>query len=339
MVQRSIKGKIAFVAFLVGGITLAHYFTEWKVHHYHIFYQGLYFLPVILSGFWFGLRGALGTSLSISILYLPFTIINWNNFSADDFNSVMEMALYNAIALVLGMLRDREMVAQGRLWESERLAAVGKAVSCLAHDQKTPLIAIGGLGRLARKNIENNDSSFKEKLDIIVKEANRLEKMVNEMLDFSRPLDLHPTKGYIDNVVNESLLIISDLAQAKKVNVQNLHSQDLPLMFFDSDRMKQAFINLLTNAIEASPEEGTVSIYCYRKRKYLIVDVKDQGIGIPSDKREEVFSPFFTTKSGGTGLGLAIVKKIVEAHRGYLEVLGNPEKGVTFRVTIPSLGN
>jgi len=337
MASKRTKGKIAFVAFLVGGITLAHYLTEWKVHHYHIFYQGLYFLPVILSGFWFGLRGALGTSLSITILYLPFTIINWNSFSADDFNSAMEMVLYNVVALILGKLRDREIVAQGRLWQSERLAAMGKAVSCLAHDLKNPLIAIGGLGRLARKNIENNDSSFKEKLDVIVKEANRLEKMVKEMLDFSRPLELHPTKGYIDNVVNESLLIISDLAQAKKVNVQNLHSQDLPLMFFDSDRMKQAFINLLTNAIEASPEEGTVSIYCNRKRKNLIVDVKDQGIGIPSDKQEEVFSPFFTTKSGGTGLGLAIVKKIVEAHGGDLEVLENPEKGVTFRVTIPFL--
>jgi two-component system sensor histidine kinase HydH len=337
MDRKGTKAKIAFVAFLVGGITLAHYFTEWKVHHYHIFYQGLYFLPVILAGFWFGLRGALGTSLSIMILYLPFTIINWNNFSADDFNSVMEMVLYNVVALILGKLRDRERVAQGRLLQSERLADMGKAVSCLAHDLKTPLIAIGGLGRLARKNIENNDFSFKEKLDIIVKEANRLEKMVREMLDFSRPLELHPTKGNINNVVNESLLIISDLTQAKKVKVQNLPSRDLPFMFFDSERMKQAFINLLTNAIEASPEEGTVSIYCYHKRKKLIVDIKDQGIGISSDKKEEIFSPFFTTKSGGAGLGLAIAKKIVEAHQGYLEVLENPEKGATFRVAIPFL--
>jgi signal transduction histidine kinase len=335
MASKGTKVKIVFIAFLVGGITLAHYFTEWKIHHYHIFYQGLYFLPVILAGFWFGLRGALGTSLSITMLYLPFTIINWNNFSAGDFNSVMEMVLYNIVALILGKLRDREKVAQERLWQSERLAAMGKAVSCLAHDLKTPLIAIGGLGHLVRKNIENKDFSFKEKLDIIVKEANRLENMVKEMLDFSRPLELHPTKGSINNVVNESLLIISDLAQAKQVNVQNLPSGDLPPMFFDSERMKQAFINLLTNAIEASPEEGTVSIYCYHKRQKLIVDIKDQGIGIPSDKKEEIFSPFFTTKEGGAGLGLAIVKKIVEAHHGYLNILENHERGITFRVTIP----
>ncbi len=335
MASKGTKAKIAFVVFLVGGTTLAHYFTEWKVHHYHIFYQGLYFLPVILAGFWFGLRGALGTSLSITILYFPFTIINWNNFSADDFNSIMEMVLYNVVALILGKLRDREIVAQERLWQSERFAAMGKAVSCLVHDLKTPLIAIGGLSRLVRKNIENKDFSFEEKLDIIVKEANRLEKMVKEMLDFSRPLELHPTQGSINNVVNESLPIISDFAQAKRVKVQILSSGDLPSMFFDSERMKQALINLLTNAIEASPEEGTVSIYCYHKNKQLIVDIKDQGTGIPSDKKEEIFSPFFTTKKGGVGLGLAIVKKIVEAHHGDLEILENHERGVTFRIIIP----
>ena len=77
-------------------------------------------------------------------------------------------------------------------------------------------------------------------------------------------------------------------------------------MFFDTDRMKQAFINLLTNAIEASPEEGTVSIYCYRKRKNLIVDVKDQGIGIPSDRREETFFPFSLQKAEGQDWGLSL---------------------------------
>src|SRR5574342_33146 len=126
------KGKIALLAFLISGITFAHYFTEWNVHHYHIFYQGLYFLPVILAGFWFGLRGSLAASLSITILYLPFTVIHWHGFSADDFNSVMEMVLYNVVALILGMLRDRETKVQGRLRESERLASMGKMVSCLA---------------------------------------------------------------------------------------------------------------------------------------------------------------------------------------------------------------
>ncbi len=337
MASKRTKDKIAFVAFLVGGITLAHYVTEWKVHHYHIFYQGLYFLPVILSGFWFGLRGALAASLSITILYLPFTVIHWNGFSADDFNSIMEMVLYNVVALVLGTLRGRERVTQKRLQESERLASVGKMVSCLAHDLKNPLIAIGGFARLIQSSIEKNNFSFAEKLDIIIGETNRLKQMVEEMLDFSRPLELHLTQGNMKDIVNQCLTIVSDLSQRKKVELQNMCPQDLPLISFDSDRMKQALINLLANAIEASPEKGMVEVYCYKMKRNLIIDIKDEGSGVPTNKREEIFYPFFTTKDGGTGLGLPIAKKIIEAHQGYLEVLENPEKGVTFRVTISFL--
>jgi two-component system sensor histidine kinase HydH len=334
---KSTKIRIAFVAFLVGGITFAHYLTEWKVHYYHIFYQGLYFFPVILAGFWFGLKGALAASLSITLLYLPFTVIHWNGFSAGDFNSVMEMVLYNVVAFILGMLRDREITAQRRLRESERLASMGKMVSCLAHDLKTPLIAIGGFAHLVQKGIEKKDFSFGGKLDIIVKETIRLRRMVEEMLDFSRPLELSLTKGDAKDIVNQCIAIVSDLPIAKKVRFQNMCVEDLPSMSFDPDRMKQALINLLTNAIEASPEEGTVAIYCYQKRRKLIIDIKDQGDGIPVSKREGIFDPFFTTKEGGTGLGLPIAKKIIEAHGGYLEVVENSGKGVTFRATIPFL--
>lgn len=326
--------KIILIAILVGGITFFHYFTEMKVHYYHIFYQGLYFLPVMLGGFWFGLRGALGTSLSITILYLPFTIMHWNGFSADDFNSIMEMVLYNFVAVILGKLRDRERTMQARLGEAERLAAMGKAVSGLAHDLKTPLIAIGGISRLVQKSLDQN-GPHREKLDIIVEETQRLEKMVHEMLDFSRPLELHRSREDINQVVSQCLAVISDLAQKKKVKIQSKSLQNLPLTSFDALRMKQLLLNLLINAIEASSEGETVSVCSYQKRRRLIIDVSDCGCGIPVDKREEIFFPFFTTKKDGTGLGLPIAKKIVEAHQGYMEVLENPEKGVTFRVTIP----
>ncbi len=326
--------RIILVATLVAGITLLHYFTEWKVHYYHIFYQGLYFLPVMLAGFWFGLRGALCVSFSITILYLPFTIIHWKGFSADDFNSVMEMVLYNVVATILGRLRDQEKAVQKRLHEAERLATMGKAVSGLAHDLRTPLIAIGGLSRLVQKNLEENDSS-RNKLDLIVKETQRLGEMVEEMLDFSKPLELHLSREDIRKVIGQCVDLISGLARKRKVNVENQCPQDLPLVSFDASRIKQALINLLINAIDASPEGETVTVFSYLKQKRLIIEVADNGSGIPINKKEEIFLPFFTTKRDGTGLGLPITKKIVEAHQGYLEVLGDGEKGVTVRLVIP----
>ena len=328
------KIEILFITVLVGLITVFHYVSELREHLHHIFYQGLYFLPVMLSGFWFGLRGGLLTSLSVTILYLPFTFIYWKGFTAGDFNNIMEMGLYNAVAVIIGVLRDRESAGQKRLREAETLTAMGKAVSGLAHDLKTPLIAISGFTRLVQKALEDN-SPYRGKLDIVIKETQRLENMVNEMLDFSRPLELHRSQEDINQVLNQSLEIVSGIAQEKNVKIQNQSSHNLPLISFDPPRMKQILINLLTNAVEASPEGETVRLHSYHSGKKLIIDVSDRGFGIPVEKKEEIFIPFFTTKRGGAGLGLTIVKKIVEAHQGYLEVLENHEKGVTFRVVIP----
>jgi two-component system, NtrC family, sensor histidine kinase HydH len=334
MAARRTKVKIILIVILIGGITLFHYLTEMKEHLYHLSYQGLYFVPVMLAGFWFGLKGGLGTSLSITILYLPFTVMHWEGFSAGDFNSIIEMVLYNTVAVVIGGLRDREKTMQRRLHEAGRLAAMGKAVSGLAHDLKTPLIAIGGFSRLIQRNL-GEDSPHREKLGIIVEEVQRLERMIKEMLDFSRPLELHRSQEDMTKVISQSLVIVSNLAQERKVRVEWQSSQNLPLISLDAVRMKQALINLLINAIEASPEEETVSVYSYQKGRKITIDVSDHGCGIPVDKKEEIFSPFVTTKESGTGLGLPIAKKIIEAHQGYLEVLENREKGVIFRIRIP----
>ena len=254
--------KIVLIATLVVCITFFHYSTELKAHHYHIFYQGLYFLPVMLAGFWFGLRGALITSFSITILYLPFTFIYWKDLSANDFNNLMEIILYNVVGSIIGRLRDRELADQKRLREVESLSAMGRAVSCLAHDIKTSLIAIGGISRLLRKNLKKDDP-YRKKLDIVVEETQRLENMVKEMLDFSRPLELHQSKEDVNQMISQSLAIISDMAQERKVKVQSQSLQDLPLISLDALRMKQVLINLLINAIEASPEGETVEVNSY----------------------------------------------------------------------------
>jgi signal transduction histidine kinase len=135
-------------------------------------------------------------------------------------------------------------------------------------------------------------------------------------------------------VIRQSLAIISEFADERKVKVEWQVSQDLALVSIDAARMKQALINLLMNAVEASSEGGAVTVQSYKKWRNLIVDVSDQGCGVPVDKKEDIFSPFFTTKEHGTGLGLPIAKKIVEAHSGYLGVLENRQKGAIFRIML-----
>jgi two-component system sensor histidine kinase HydH len=231
-------------------------------------------------------------------------------------------------------LRDREQVEEKRRREVERLADIGKAVSGLAHDIKTPLIGIGGICRLVQKGLKDDDPN-RDRLNLAIEEVRRLENMIKEMLDFSRPLELHRSMEGIDRIVKESREIAAEFAREKKVEIKCASSGTLPLSSMDPMRMKQVVINLLMNAIEASPAEETVTIASYQKGRELIVEVLDHGQGISPDKKEEIFLPFFTTKSEGTGLGLPIAKKIIEAHQGRLELLDNACKGSTFRVAVP----
>lgn len=327
------KSRILIVVSLIMSVAIPHYFAAMSRHKYHILCQGLFFLPVILGGFWFGLRGGLAASIGVSVVLTPFIVIHWNAFSADDFNSVMEVVLYNAVGAILGILRDREQVNQQRLREAESLAAMGRALSSVAHDMKTPLIAIGGFTLWVKRHIESHNPCH-EKLDIVVKETTRLENMVKDMLDFAKPLELHLGHQSIDRLIQESLAVVETVAKDRQVRIQSRFWGRIAPAPLDGMRIKQVLINLIVNAVQASPEGETVTVACHQHQESIVIDVSDLGCGIPKDQRALIFNPFFTTKKEGTGLGLAIVKKIAEAHNGSLEILDNPDRGITFRVTL-----
>jgi signal transduction histidine kinase len=157
MASNSKVSRIAIIAVLVAGISLLHYITQLGRAYEHYFYRELYFLPIILAAFWFALRGGLATSLTITVLYLPFIFGQQEGFSPSTFDNTIEILLFNVVAVTLGLLRNRELDHQYRLREAEGLAAMGKALSSVAHDMKTPLIAIGGYTSLVRKKLVESD--------------------------------------------------------------------------------------------------------------------------------------------------------------------------------------
>ncbi len=223
--------------------------------------------------------------------------------------------------------------AERALREAESLAAMGRALSAVAHDIKTPLVAIGGFTRIVNEHLEKG-SPDRAKLDIVVGEVARLEQMIHQMLDFSRPLELNLSTEDLNRVIHESLVMIDAEAVKRRVRLdRNLAAA--PALPFDAMRMKQVLINLILNAIQASPADSTVAISTRLKGERVIIDITDCGCGIPVEKRKEIFLPFFSTKKEGTGLGLPIVKKIVQAHHGSIQILDNPKKGITFRVILP----
>jgi len=326
--------RISIIAILVVGISSVHYLLELKYLHYHIFSRELYYVPVILAGLWFGLRGALTTSIGLTICFLPFILLTWDGFSPDDFNRLMELLLLYIVGLILGLFTDRERIAMKKILKTEKLAAIGRALAGVAHDLKTPLIAIGGYTRLVQKKMKKGDPDYR-KLDVVINETRRLETMIREMLDFSRPLSLRCSKGDLRTTLEECLDIVEHQGEKRRVKVETRFTPHLPVFSFDESRMKQCIINLLVNAIQASPEGEAVIVRASVKNGLVNVDITDRGKGIPPEKEDEVFLPFFTTKTDGTGLGLPIAKKIAEAHGGKLEVREAAVRGATFRVSLP----
>ena len=334
MKNMSTRSRVLIIVILIVVIGCLQYLSSLGMHREHIFLRQILFVPIILAGLWFGFKGALPTSLCISIIYTPHIIVTWDNFSPEDLNKLVAILLYNIAAVLIGLLVDKERAQHDRLRKAENLAAMGKAVSTIAHDMKTPLIAIGGFTLNVQKKMKKDAPDY-QKLEIVVTETKRLEQMVREMLDFSKPLKLHRSSGNIHKVIQESIAVVAETANNRKVKLEVDFHHNLPEFFFDSMRMEQVVINLLINAVQASPEGETVIVRTSINGSSASIDVKDCGCGIPTENKEQIFFPFFTTKKEGTGLGLPIVKKIVEAHAGFLEPIDNPDKGVTFRITLP----
>jgi signal transduction histidine kinase len=326
--------RVTILVIMIGGILSLHYFTLPEKAYHHAVYRMLFYLPLILGGFWFGLKGALSVCMAVFILYFPFLMFHWQAFSAELFDKSLEGCLYIVVAVVLGLLVERERAEHKARMETERLAAVGKTVSEIAHDMKTPLMAIGGFARQAARGLDADDPN-KTKLGIVVKETGRLESMVKEMLYFGKPLVLQRSEADLNTVVLDSLEMSEPLAKEAGVLLAAHPDASLPAMFVDVRRMKQVMLNLISNAIQASPSGEGVSVTTTMRNGAVTLAVSDSGVGIKEEDRENIFLPFFSSKKTGTGLGLPIVKKIVEAHGGTINFYPNPERGVTFKISLP----
>lgn len=312
-------------------ITIVHYVTLQEEIILHVIYRELYFIPIIFAGFWFGLKGGLITSLLVSTFYLPIVIGIPNDFNGHKFGDLSQILIFNVIGFLVGWLQERELHRQTIKSKEDGLIKIGKAVSCIAHDMKTPLVAIGGFTRQIRRTLVDNEN-IQKKLDIVLKQTQRLESMVQDMLNFSKPLELDCKQNCINSLFDETSLIAGEKARAHNVHISFQLDNDLPFYSFDYYRLQQALLNLINNAIEASPDGGKVYIRCRYNNKRISIEIEDSGKGLMGQSKDEILEPFFTSKKEGTGLGLPIVKKIIEAHAGVLEYEQKVDQGMVFRV-------
>lgn len=339
MFRKTTKSYWLIVFSLVAVLTLFHYLSPLVAggkYHLELVVQRLFLLPIVLGCLWFGTAGGLVSCTAVIVAVAPVLVSNWAwpGLSSTDVNITMQVVVYFVIAVVLGKVVDMQKREHSRAKQAENLATIGKSLSAVAHEMKTPLTAIGGFANLVRGHLDDSNPD-RAKLDIVISETARLEKLVKDMLDFSRPLEIKRTEVDIGQLVDECIAIVEESAGKNNVRLHKIPCASPLLVFVDPMRIRQVLINLLVNAAQASPAGETVIVRCYLKGKNLLLDVADCGCGIPLENRREIFLPFFTTKKEGTGLGLAIVKKIVDAHGGHIRIISAPGTGITFRVILP----
>jgi two-component system sensor histidine kinase HydH len=222
---------------------------------------------------------------------------------------------------------------QEKLIRAERFAAIGEAASYISHEIKNPLVAIGGFARQVERSFSPDDENIK-KLRTIIEETGRLESMLTDVRDFTRPSSLKKELKDINLSIKETLSLMEDTLTAMGINYDKLLDDKLPPIWFDPEQIKQVMINLIKNASEAM-SEGKITIMSRQEGDYIKVSISDTGAGMSAEMVEKIFEPFFTTKRKGTGLGLAVCRKIIEDHAGELAVESTEGKGTKFTISLP----
>ncbi len=216
----------------------------------------------------------------------------------------------------------------------ERLSALGEMAATVAHETKNPLNAIRMSASYLRKNFQGD--ILNEFLSIIEQEALRLNELTTGFLGYSRPAPLAPGPCDLNAVIRSTADLVRQEATDRNIELVVLTDDGLPRIIGDQAQLKQALLNLLVNAMDASGEGDTITVTSGASGGGVAVSVQDTGAGIPEGELEKIFKPFYTTKTRGAGLGLAIVERIVKAHRGTIAVTRNKDRGATFTMTLPA---
>lgn len=222
---------------------------------------------------------------------------------------------------------------KGRMLQSERLAAVGQAVAHVAHEIRNPLMIIGGFSNQIKTKLE--DEKDVHKIDMVLEEVLRLERLVADLGDFTKGYKLLKRPADINSVLEDVIRIMTGACSPDKYTFKRSFSKQVKEIYCDPDKLKQVFINIISNGIEAMHDGGSITISTEKIPRGVEIRINDEGVGIPVEDLQHIFEPFYTTREQGSGLGLSISYKLIEAHNGDIWAISRPGKGTTFIIQLP----
>jgi signal transduction histidine kinase len=233
-----------------------------------------------------------------------------------------------------------QRMAESRLVQAAKLAAVGEMAAGIAHELNNPLTTVSGFTELVLEEIPEG-SGIREDMELVLREAQRARGVVRRLLDFARQSESARVRSDINEIVSDVLALVNHLLRISGIQLFTDLAEGLPWISVDRNQIKQVILNLVHNALHAMPTGGEIHITTNRRqrdnREWLVMCLADTGTGIAPENLARVFEPFFTTRSkdGGTGLGLSVTYGIVSDHGGFIDVESQVGQGSTFTVWLP----
>jgi signal transduction histidine kinase len=370
MQRKENRKRLLILASLIAILSVLHYTTDASADYFHEFYKLLYYVPIILGAFHFGVRGGLIVSGIVSAIYLPHVLVQWHGTGFDVVHRILEVVVFNTVAYIVGRLAEgernqrvevekmalaleesytklkqqSEMLSEveEQLRHSERLSVMGELAASLAHEVRNPLGSIRGAVEILEEECPHGDKSYRF-LQILIKEVERLNYVIESFLGLARQKTSEITRVSIQEAVDSIVQIISAKARKENIAIECQLPAQTVYITADGNKFRQVLLNLLLNAMAACISGGRIKIQSQMKNHdielpCLELSIADNGTGIPENELDKIFKPFYTSKKDGTGLGLPISKRISEEYNWQLNIDSKEGEGTLARLCIPLPG-
>jgi PAS domain S-box-containing protein len=247
-------------------------------------------------------------------------------------SALLSNASGEGMGAVMVFQDQRELEAlREQIRQKDRLAAIGEMAATVAHEIRNPLGGIRGFAALLERDLEEDDPKYRL-IQKILTGVKSLERVVNELLEYTRPIELTRKHVPLYDIIDSAMGYIDK--GSKEISIDTSVDKDLTVSV-DVHLMRQALMNVLVNAVQSIDDSGKITLNSTTSEKYIQLDIIDSGCGMETTVQEQIFSPFYTTKEKGTGLGLAAVHKTMQAHGGSIEVISQLHQGSTFTLILP----
>src|SRR5437879_1726234 len=310
-------------------VTAAVYFDAWQTLAWTSIASAAYCSYLLAALQEYELAPGAEAELALRILFFFLAAMVVNRFATENNRQTRR---YQMLAEQFAKANRELQQAQAEARRSERLAALGQLSAGLAHEIRNPLGIIKGSAEMLNQRIQTAEPLAAELAGYISTEVNRLSALVSRFLDFARPLRIETRACSVPEIVDQIGRAVAANWNGSEVKVERRYERELPPAAVDENLCEQVFVNLIQNAYDAMSETVgrlriSIALAARGERRGIEVQVLDSGPGIPPELREQIFNPFFTTKKSGVGLGLSLVSKIVDEHRGSIDLLGGPRTG------------